>query len=203
MAARRRAKWVAGKGRCRSPERAALDLTARLELRGVDWSSTRAFAHPAENQGYIRLNLQGRERDGIVAPEDAKALMDEIAAGIHTFRELDGSPAVQSVDRVADRFGAGSRADQLPDLIVRWTNTPATRLKGLRSERFGTVSRRGVGSGRSGNHTEGDAWALVIPGSSQPVATSRPPRLEDIAATVAAVGGLDVTHMAGEPLLAR
>ena len=185
------------------PERAALDLTARLELRGVDWSATRAFAHPAENQGYIRLNLQGRERDGIVAPEDAKALMDEIAGGISTFRELDGSPAVRSVDRVADMFGAGARADQLPDLIVRWANTPATRLEGLRSERFGTVSRRGVGSGRSGNHTEGDAWALVVPGSSRPVKTSRPPRLEDIAATAAALGGLDVGHMAGEPLLAR
>ena len=40
---------------------------ARLELRGLDWGSTRAFAHPAENQGYVRLNLAGRERDGIVA----------------------------------------------------------------------------------------------------------------------------------------
>ena len=34
------------------------------------------------------------------------------------------------------------------------------------SERFGTVLRPGVGSGRSGNHTEGDAWALVVPGAS-------------------------------------
>ena len=74
------------------PERVALDLTARLELRGVDWSRTRAFAHPAENQGYIRLNLRGRERDGIVDPADADALMDEIADGLRTFTDLDGSP---------------------------------------------------------------------------------------------------------------
>ena len=53
------------------PEKVALDLTARLEVRGFDWSRTRAFAHPAENQGYIRLNLRGRERDGIVDPADA------------------------------------------------------------------------------------------------------------------------------------
>lgn len=183
------------------PERAALDLTARLEMRGVDWSTTRAFAHPAENQGYVRLNLQGRERDGIVPPDEADAVLDEIAAGLRTFVDLDGSPAVESVDRVADRFGTGARAHQLPDLIVRWTARPATRIEGVRSARYGTVLRHGVGSGRSGNHTEGDAWALVVPGASRPVDPARPPRLEDVAATAAALAGADTSGMAGEPLL--
>ena len=183
------------------PERQALDLTARLEMRGVDWSRTRAFAHPAENQGYVRLNLHGRERDGIVHPDDADALLDEIADGLRSFVDLDGSPAVESVDRVADMFGTGERAHQLPDLIVRWTARPATRIEGVRSERFGTVLRHGVGSGRSGNHTEGDAWALVIPGASRPVDPTRAPRLEDVAATAAALSGLDTSDIAGEPLL--
>lgn len=185
------------------PERVALDLTARLEMRGVDWSTTRAFAHPAENQGYIRLNLRGRERDGIVDPADADALMDEIAAAILTFTDLDGEPAVKSVEKVAERFGTGDRAHQLPDLIVRWTDRPATRIEGVRSERYGTVRRHGVGSGRSGNHTEGDAWALVVPGDSRPAELTRPPRLEDVAATALALGGGDPSTTAGEPLLTR
>ncbi len=183
------------------PEQAALDITSRLELRGTDWSDTRAFAHPAENQGYIRLNLRGRERDGIVAPEQAEALMDEIAAGLATFTDLDGTPTVRSVERVADRFGDGARSDLLPDLVVRWDASAATRLTAVRSERFGVVERQGVGSGRSGNHTEGDAWALVVPGRSRAVEPARTPRLEDVAATVAAVGGLDTTDLVGEPLL--
>jgi predicted AlkP superfamily phosphohydrolase/phosphomutase len=185
------------------PERVALDLTARLEMRGVDWSTTRAFAHPAENQGYIRLNLRGRERDGIVDPADADALMDEIAEGIATFSDLDGEPAVRAVDRVADRFGTGDRAHQLPDLIVHWTDRPATRIEGVRSERYGTIRRHGVGSGRSGNHTEGDAWALVVPGAAEPAELSRPPRLEDVAATALALAGGDPSRTAGEPLLTR
>lgn len=185
------------------PEKVALELTSRLEMRGIDWSRTRAFAHPAENQGYIRLNLRGRERDGIVEPEDAKDLMEEIAAGILTFTDLDGRPAVQSVERVAELFGTGDRAHQLPDLIVRWTDTPATRVTGVRSARFGTVSRHGVGSGRSGNHTEGDAWALVVPGASRHATPTRRPRLEDVAATAAALSGADVTDLVGEPLLQR
>lgn len=183
------------------PERVALDLTSRLELRGVDWGTTRAFAHPAENQGYIRINLRGRERDGIVAPEDADALMDEIVVGLGTFCDLDGHAAVASVERVAERFGVGARAHLLPDLIVRWTDRPTTRLEGVRSPRYGTVRRHGVGSGRSGNHTEGDAWALVVPGASRLVEPSRPARLEDVAATAAALAGAEVGDMVGEPLL--
>jgi predicted AlkP superfamily phosphohydrolase/phosphomutase len=183
------------------PERLALDLTARLELRGLDWKSTKAFAHPAENQGYVRINLVGRERDGIVTPAEAGPLLDEIARGLLTFRDLDGTPAVASVERVADLFGSGTHADLLPDLIVRWTDSPATHVRGVRSDRYGTVMRRGVGSGRSGNHTEGDAWALVVPGGSRPVALDRPPRLEDVAATAVALSGESTAGMVGQPLL--
>jgi predicted AlkP superfamily phosphohydrolase/phosphomutase len=183
------------------PERVALDLTARLELRGVDWSTTEAFAHPAENQGYIRLNLRGRERDGIVDPADAPTLMDRIADGLRSFHDLGGGPAVESVERVAERFGDGARADLLPDLLVRWTNHPATTVKGVHSAAYGTVLRRGVGSGRSGNHTEGDAWALLVPGKARVVPLARAPRLEDIAATAAALAGDDVSDLAGTPLL--
>ena len=185
------------------PDRVALALTARLELRGLDWASTRVFAHPADNQGYLRLNLRGREREGIVDPADAEALMDEIAEGLLSFTDLDGTPAVKSVDRVWEAFGAGAHADRLPDLIVRWSDRPATLLEGLRSPRFGDVRRRGRGSGRSGNHTDGDAWAIVAPGASRAREPSRAPCLVDIAATAAGLAGADTASMAGEPLLER
>lgn len=185
------------------PDRVALVLTERLELRGQDWSTTRAFAQPADNQGYIRLNLDGRERDGIVAPGDAETLMDEIAAGLGTFHDPDGTPSVKSVERVADTFGSGACSERLPDLVVRWNEREATRLDHVCSERFGTVTRRGGGSGRSGNHTAGDAWALVVPGASRPRPTSRPPRLVDIAATAATLAGMDPAGLPGQPLLER
>jgi predicted AlkP superfamily phosphohydrolase/phosphomutase len=185
------------------PDKVALALTERLELRGQDWTATRAFAQPADNQGYVRLNLRGRERDGIVEPAEAEALMDEIASGLMTFADPDGTPAVKAVERVADTFDTGVHSDRLPDLIVRWSDRAATRLTGVVSPRFGTVHRRGHGSGRSGNHTAGDAWALVVPGASTPRTPSRPPRLVDIAATAAALAGRDGADLPGEPLLQR
>jgi len=120
------------------PDRVALELTARLELRGIDWSRTAAFCHPADNQGYIRLNLRGRERDGIVDPGDAGELLRTIAAGLTTFRDPDGAPAVASADRVAEHH-AGARASQLPDLVVQWSERPATTLGGVHSPAFGRV----------------------------------------------------------------
>ncbi len=182
------------------PDRAALELTARLELRGVDWSQTRAFAHPADNQGYVRLNLRGRERDGIVDPSEAAELLASIAAGLATFRDPDGLPAVAGVERVVEHH-PGERAGQLPDLVVRWSERPATTLAGVTSPAFGDVVRSGAGSGRSGNHTPGDAWAVVAAGRSAPRQRAQP-RLADVAATIAAVCGVGDDGIAGAPLLA-
>lgn len=183
------------------PNRVALDLTARLELRGMDWSQTVAFAHPADNQGYVRLNLRGRERDGIVDRGDADELLELIASGLATFCDPDGAPAVAGVERVASHH-PGERCSQLPDLVVRWSDRPATTLAGLLSPVFGEVRRSGAGSGRSGNHTPGDAWAVLAVGASALRAPGGEPRLADIAATVAAVCGVDVDGLAGTPLLA-
>jgi predicted AlkP superfamily phosphohydrolase/phosphomutase len=184
------------------PDRLAMELTARLELRGVDWTTTRAFAHPADNQGYVRLNLVGRERDGIVEADEADELVELIREGLADFRDPDGEFAVAGVDRVAERW-TGSAADRLPDLVVRWRPTSAVSIEALHSPRFGTVRRQGYGSGRTGNHTDGDAWAILAPSSARLRDLGRPARISDIAATVAALCEVEDQDLAGEPLLER
>ncbi|MDQ3678436.1 MAG: alkaline phosphatase family protein [Actinomycetota bacterium] len=184
------------------PDRVALELTSRLELRGIDWSRTAAFAHPADNQGYVRLNLRDRERDGIVDRDAADELAARIAAGLQTFLDPDGERAVASVDRVAERH-PGARVDLLPDLVVQWSPRPATTLPGVESAEFGAVVRRGAGSGRSGNHTPGDAWAVVAPGASGLVEPGGAAHLADVPRSIAAVCGVDAEGLAGEPLLAQ
>jgi predicted AlkP superfamily phosphohydrolase/phosphomutase len=171
-----------------------------MYLRGVDWGRTRAFALPGDHSGYIRLNLRGRERDGIVEPSEADALMDEIADGLATFRDPDGSPAVATTHRIAQQLGPGARLDRLPDLVVEWSDRPSFGVTGVSSPRFGHVARRGAGTFRSGNHTP-HAWAVVVPGRSRATQPSRPPRITDIAATACALLGADTTGLAGASLL--
>ncbi|HEX3042325.1 MAG TPA: alkaline phosphatase family protein [Solirubrobacterales bacterium] len=180
------------------PDRLALELTARLELRGVEWSSTRAFAHPADNQGYVSLNRSGRERNGIVGESEATELIAQIREGLLDFRDPDGEPAVIAVEEVGEQ---GDAAERLPDLVVRWRPTPSVDLEALHSPRFGTVHRQGAGSGRTGNHTDGDAWAILAPRTSRLHNLSRPARVTDIPATVAAIAQAPLEGLSGAPLL--
>jgi predicted AlkP superfamily phosphohydrolase/phosphomutase len=184
------------------PDRAALEVTARLLAAGTDWSRTRAFAVPNDPCGAVRLNLRGRERDGIVDPTEAEELEREIEAGLLSFREPDGEAAVTAVERIADLEPAGPRSDLLPDLVVRWGAKPSTGLRFVESPEFGEVHRSGSGSGRSGNHS-GGAWALLVPARARPRKLARQAEVVDIAATAQALLGTDaeLDGLPGESLL--
>lgn len=181
------------------PGRVAVELAARLELRGTDWKRTRAFAVPSDSNGLVRVNVRGRERDGIVDPSEVDDLCDEIAAGLATFEYEDGAPAVAEVARSRDVVTPGRQGDRLPDLVVRWGSRPAARVERVVSQRFGLVERSGPGTGRSGNHTD-EAWALLAPGAATVREPVRGARVTDLAATAAALHGLETD---GEPLLER
>lgn len=78
--------------------RKGLRPTDRKTLNFVDWAKTRAYAL---GLGTIYLNLQGRERDGIVRPEEADALMREIAARLlATIDERPGQEGARVIDEV-------------------------------------------------------------------------------------------------------
>ena len=89
-----------------------------LQLRNeLDWSRTRAFADKCEgNFGGIRLNLAGREHEGVVAPEDASRVLDEIEAALRTLTDGNGRALVTNVWRGADLY-PGPHVDVVPDLL--------------------------------------------------------------------------------------
>ena len=117
-----------------------------------------------------------------------------------TFRDADGSPAIVNVERMSDLAAGVAYAERLPDLVVFWGDSPASRLDHVTSPTYGEVARRGVGSGRSGNHTD-DAWAIVLPGRSRMRALGRPLRITDIGATACSLLGADLAGLSGESLL--
>jgi predicted AlkP superfamily phosphohydrolase/phosphomutase len=137
---------------------------------------------------------------GTVDPADAGAVLDELADGLLSFQDDDGRQVVDSVLRASDAEGEGERADWLPDLLVRWTDRPATGPVRLTSSAHGVVERRGAGSGRSGNH-DASAWALLVPGRSRVRVPDRSPHVVDIAATACSLLDVDGSGMAGQPLL--
>jgi predicted AlkP superfamily phosphohydrolase/phosphomutase len=181
------------------PDAVVADLTTRLYLR-ADWTRTRAIAVPGENKGYVRFNLKGRERDGIIDVSEVESLERRVIEGLMTFRDADGSPAIVRVAPMRELTGGASYNPRLPDLVVFWGDTAASALHSVQSPRYGTIARRGVGSGRSGNHTD-DAWMIVKPGGMSSHPLGRLARITDIGATACSVFGADMTGLSGQPVL--
>lgn len=138
---------------------ALLDASLPLWSRRMhDWPTTRCFALPCDLGGFIRINLRGRERDGIVEPgAEYDELCNRLTEGFLSFRDIEsGHPVVQSVDRVDEQIGTDAPARPwLPDLVVRWGKLRAIDLSGVRSDLHGEVRWQRnwrLVSGRSGNH---------------------------------------------------
>jgi len=131
-------------------------LTAFWRRNTNDWNKTPAFSMMSDAQGWIRINLKGRERFGIVNPgKEYDDLCEKIANGLYTYKdEGTGRPLVRNVLRASQVF-EGVNIDKLPDLIVLWEDVPVHTIKTLHSERYGSIGWPTPGhnpDGRSGNH---------------------------------------------------
>ncbi len=83
----------------------------------VDWPRTQAFAYGTF--GNVIVNLQGRERDGTVSPEDYDRVRGEVAQALLELRGPEGEQIVAAVHRREDLFH-GPELEKLPDLIVEF-----------------------------------------------------------------------------------
>ncbi len=130
-------------------------LTRTWRTSGIEWEHTRAFNLFSDTQGWVRINLKGREARGIVERTEYEDLCAEIAQGLRSFRDADtGEPVVASILRPHQVF-EGERLEDLPDLIVNWVDSPAAAHRAVVSPEFGEIPWPTPGhnpEGRSGNH---------------------------------------------------
>lgn len=157
-------QWVRQVTR-RLPRKVNHWLVPLWSRRMMDWSSTPYFALPSDVAGFIRINLRGRDREGIVEPgAELERLLSRLEEELMELRDLrDGASVVAAVERVDDIVGPHApRRRDLPDLVVHWANLSSRGSLGVRSRygelRFGQAER--IPSGRSGNHTA-SAWCVA------------------------------------------
>jgi predicted AlkP superfamily phosphohydrolase/phosphomutase len=119
------------------------------------WPRMTAFALPSFYDGRIRINLKGRERDGIVEPSQYEQTCRAIETVLHECRNtLTGEPAVETIERAPTRdpLALGSSAS---DILVIWRGV-ATALEHPRLGLIGPVPLR-----RTGGHTGRYGMAYV------------------------------------------
>jgi hypothetical protein len=123
------------------------------------WPQMPAFALPSYYDGRIRLNLRGRERDGMVDPSRYEETCRSLEALLGQCRNpLTGEPAVESIERAATRDPLALSSSE-SDLLVIWRGV-ATALEHPRLGLIGPVPLRRTG-GHTGRH--GVAY-LAAPG---------------------------------------
>ncbi len=86
-------------------------------LRSVDWSLSQVYALGLNS---LYLNLQGREGQGIVKPDEIEPLRQELRHALLDWRGPDGQPVVQQVYLREEAFH-GPRLPDAPDLVVGYS----------------------------------------------------------------------------------
>jgi predicted AlkP superfamily phosphohydrolase/phosphomutase len=127
-------------------------LMVQNAMAGIDFARSRAFCLPTDLQGFIRLNLKGREPDGTVAPgADYDAVCDAIEEDLLTLRCAGTDrPVVKGVIRTHRRYPNADHLEHLPDLCVLWHDDEP--IPGIDYPGHGTVAGTPKDIGRSGNH---------------------------------------------------
>jgi predicted AlkP superfamily phosphohydrolase/phosphomutase len=153
------------------------------------WPRMKAFALPAFTDGHVRINLKGREPQGLVSSSEYAPVCGEVTALLKRLR--DGRTGELLVDEVyRTRSSAEKDNPKLPyaDLVVCWHNQPVDVLDSPDVGRIGPLPFYRTG----GHNPEGFLLACgpgIEPGGELPEG-----RAVDLAPTV-----LRLLHMAIPP----
>ncbi|NEQ84478.1 MAG: hypothetical protein F6K26_31245 [Moorea sp. SIO2I5] len=177
------------------------DLLSRMPAQWCSslWPQMKAFAIPSFSDGNIRINLQGRERDGIVPPSEYEALCDELTELISGLKNArTGELLVKDVIRTR-RSAAEKDCSALPDadLIVKWQEEhPADVVDSPQLGRIGPLPYYRTGSHRSSGFLLAKGPGIV-PGSDLHAA-----HIVDVAPTILNLIGAPIPeYFDGKPLL--
>lgn len=190
--------WLAKKGYLQRPEASPGQPTdvqpgtatepgpvASGPFAGVDWSRTRAYGVGLNG---LYVNLEGREKHGVVTEAEKSALLDKLSQDLLDVRDVDGSRVIDKVYRCASDYPG---ADPLiaPDLLIGY----ARNYRAGWSTLLGGFSEEILEDNRdrwSGDHC---IAAHLVPGillSNRPILVDDPD-LRDLAPTILALYGLE------------
>jgi len=188
------------------PESAGGRLVRIWSRRMYDWSRTRSFPVPMDEAGYLRVNLRGRERDGIVAPDgEYDEACDDVEALIAALRDESSARPIASraVRAWRDADPRAPCRDLVPDLIVPFDGPAAASTRSLTSAalpgfRYDVPAR--LPSGRSGNHRD-HGWLIAAGPGVAPGTTLADRDVLDLLPTIRELLGLPTDpELPGRPI---
>lgn len=166
------------------------------------WERMKAFALPSVADGYIRVNVKGREARGLIEPRQFQDACDEICSRLAEL--VDARTGLRMVDRVVqtrnDPFDVDARSCPA-DLIVLWQDqSPTDVVESPLVGRIGPVPYFRPG-GHQKQGTKIENFFMVRAADCSPRKPFAEGRLEDLPATILTRMGIDIPdHFDGRPL---
>ena len=140
-----------------------------------------------EESGAIRINLRGREPNGVVEPGYRyQAVVEELRDALLELRDTEsGIPLVSDVLITRDHVPAAIDHPMIPDIFISWNR--AKRMDAVQSERLGRIEMD-FWPARSGDH---HVDGLVL--SNRPITPDGSDTVSvlDLAPTIAALHGVE------------
>jgi predicted AlkP superfamily phosphohydrolase/phosphomutase len=142
-------------------------LSLRWKTAGIAWAHSRAFLIENANEGYIRINLKGREPRGIVEPgKEYEELCEELYQTVRSATNpANGKRAAHTVYKTDDIYSGPCRS-HMPDIIINW-NEDAKLTTELLTEKYGLARSAQPGYALppyyTGNHRPSAFAAAVGP----------------------------------------
>jgi predicted AlkP superfamily phosphohydrolase/phosphomutase len=145
----------------------------------------------------IRINLIGREPQGVVAPgAEFDRVCERLAADLLDIVKVEtGEPLVRKVIRASDHFDR-REPDSFPDIFIEWDRR--SRSKTVYSPKIGVVHEP-YEHWRTGEHFPDGLLLATGPGIT-PGAVLPSTRVEDIAPTICARLGVALDDADGRPI---
>ncbi len=117
--------------------------------------------HANNGAGGVRINLKGRESQGVVSPEDYESVLEQLSSDLLSVNNAEtGQPLASHVLKTHEIY-AGDYLDELPDLIVFWNRSKPIRW--VHSDKVGILFQE-FADGRTGDHTGDGLFFAKGPG---------------------------------------
>ncbi|MFT5440965.1 MAG: putative AlkP superfamily phosphohydrolase/phosphomutase [Myxococcota bacterium] len=181
---------------------AAARVESGARFGGFDWRTTQAFSEEANTNPGVWINLQGREANGSVAPEDYERTRDDTIKALLEWRLPDGQPVVARAIKREELY-KGPFVSRAPDIAIelaldhgyglslvasRWEAEAAPGSSASITRLGDDELAGGRGLGMNGTHR---ADGILIGVGDALELTNPKPRLVDMAPTLLAAMGIE------------
>jgi predicted AlkP superfamily phosphohydrolase/phosphomutase len=153
--------WLQNLVASRVPAAVKDAVVDRSYTAGHDWAFTPAIGLRSDWSGYIRFNLRGRERKGMLDDDMRRRYEDWLRQCFMSLRDATTDEPIVSEVHFTNQELSGARSPLLPDAIVTWT--PITPPGRIVSQLIGSLDGQ-LTDGRRGNHRSDGFMITMGPG---------------------------------------